>query len=70
MVIESWIQVNDRRETCGENLCIAGCQEDEMGNPLYCFERIKTFKSGQKYCDVEEAFKMELGLGDYRSKSR
>jgi len=45
-------------------------KEGETGHPLYYFELIKTFKSRQKYCDVGEAFKMELGLDDYTNKSR
>jgi hypothetical protein len=36
----------------------------EMGRPRYYFQSLKTAKSAKKYCDVGEAFKQELGIGE------
>jgi len=38
----------------------------EIGRPLYYFERTRSSTSEQKYCDVGEAFKQELGMDSYR----
>ncbi len=45
-------------------------KEGEVGRPLYYFERTSQSKAKHKYCDVGEAFKNELGLGDYRKSLR
>ena len=37
-------------------------EDAEIGRPLYYFESVKTSRSAKKYCDVGEAFKMELGI--------
>lgn len=42
----------------------------EIGRPLFFFEQVSTLTTGKKYCDVEEAFKVELGLKDYRDKAK
>lgn len=45
-------------------------QGNSIGRPVYYFERTGQSKAKRKYCDVEEAFKQELGFGDYRKSSR
>lgn len=37
--------------------------ESLAGEPLYRFERERTIPSGREWCDVNEAFRRELGLG-------
>lgn len=39
----------------------------EVGKPLYYFNATKTVAAKQAYCDVNEAFKTELGLGPYQN---
>ena len=36
------------------------------GTPPYLFVAERTFQSPNRYCDVNDAFRAELGLGDYR----
>ncbi len=36
------------------------------GIPPYLFVAERTFQSPNRYCDVNDAFRAELGLGDYR----
>ncbi len=38
------------------------------GRPTYYFELTQTRDAGRAYCDVEAAFRDELGLGDYRER--
>lgn len=42
----------------------------EIGRPLFFFEQVSTLTTERNYCDVEEAFKVELGLKDYRDKAK
>jgi len=42
----------------------------EIGRPIYFFEQVSTLTTEKKYCDVEEAFKVELRLKDYRDKAK
>ncbi len=42
--------------------------EHEPGNPQYYFASTKSVPAKQKYCDVNEAFQAELGLGPYQNK--
>ena len=44
---------------------------DEMpGLPSQYFALTETFTGKQRYCDVEKAFRSELGIGDYRVRSQ
>ncbi len=40
----------------------------EVGRPLYYFERVRVETAKKKYCDVGEAFKVELGLNNYMAR--
>ncbi len=37
------------------------------GEPLFYFQQTKTIPVQKKYCDINQAFQKELGLGSYRS---
>jgi len=39
--------------------------EGLVGRPLFYFQRVRTQTAREKYCDVGEAFKVELGIGNY-----
>ena len=42
--------------------------KDEIpGEPPFYFEHVKTIQAKRKYCDINEAFEKELGLGWYRT---
>jgi carbapenem resistance CarG-like protein len=43
-------------------------EESVAGAPLYGFEKLSSSKAKKRVCDVEEAFKAEFGLADYRSR--
>jgi len=40
--------------------------EGEPGSPPYLFVAERSFQGPKKYCDVNDAFRAELGLGTYR----
>lgn len=42
--------------------------EGEAGAPAAFFRRQKTVQSKRQYCDVNEAFRSELGLGNYMGR--
>ena len=42
-------------------------KEGDPGKPPYYFQRTKTIPGRNKYCDINDAFQKELGLGRYRS---
>ena len=42
---------------------------DQMwGQPTFYFELTEQLTAKRKYCDVEKAFRGELGIGDYRAR--
>ena len=41
-------------------------REETPGSPRFFFERERQFPAKARYCDVGEAFRRELGLGDWR----
>ena len=43
--------------------------EGEMGAPFVFFNYQKTIKSKRKYCDVNQAFRSELGLENYMERN-
>jgi len=40
--------------------------EGQPGSPPYLFVAERSFQGPRKYCDVNDAFRAELGLGNYR----
>jgi hypothetical protein len=42
-------------------------KEGSPGNPLFYFQKTKTIPGQDKYCDINDAFQKELGLGWYRA---
>jgi hypothetical protein len=43
--------------------------DETPGLPTQYFALSETFTGKQRYCDVEKAFRSELGIGDYRVRS-
>ncbi len=43
--------------------------DGQQGRPLYYFDATRSIQSKRNYCDVNDAFSGELGLGGYRSDS-
>jgi hypothetical protein len=36
----------------------------DIMHPLHYFESVETYKAAKKFCDVGEAFRHELGMGE------
>jgi len=47
-----------------------GIPQGDPGSPSYMFDLVETQIAKATYCDVEEAFIKELGLGDYSSRTQ